>query len=132
MAALTEKEIKGIIWRDISVQKMANGQFVLILICEEKEQAKRLIDALHDNPFNLKIFISKSGNYILNLEFSNSEFAIGYDTERTKEDYPPLVWLTNHLVKNITTGVWIGETPEGNRISWYDLNVKELVSVSLN
>ena len=40
MAILTEKEFKGIIWRDVSIQKMANNQFVLILICEEKSQAK--------------------------------------------------------------------------------------------
>jgi hypothetical protein len=132
MAILKENEIKGKIWRDISIQKMANGQFVLILICEEKDQAKRLLKVLHENPFDLKIFVNKLGCYILNLEFLNSDFAIGYNTERTKDDYPPLVWLTNHLVKNITTGIWAGETQKGNRISWYDLNVKELGSISLN
>lgn len=129
---LTEKEIVGILWRDISIQKMANDRFVLILICKQKDQAKRLLEALHNNPFSLEIFINKLRHYTLRIEFLNFEFYIKYDTERTKENYPPLVWLTNHLVKYITTGIWQSETAEGNRICWYDLNVKELETISLN
>lgn len=130
---ITEDDLKSILWEDISIQDNPQYGKVLILICGNKVQAIKLLQMLHENAFNLKIGIdSKSKRYHLALSFSNSEYAIGCDTGKTEKQYPPLGWLKKQMIKSITTGIWTGETPDGFRISWYDLNFKSLEGININ
>ena len=128
MSKLKEKDIQSIIWRDISIQKDSVGNNVLILICEEKKQSQRLLQTLHDNLFKLGVYIKKSGEYQLRIEFENSDYIMGYDTERTAETYPPLKLLSTQQVTYITTGIWTGVTEDGFRMSWHSLHFKPLSS----
>lgn len=131
--AITEVDLKRVIWDDISVQQTATGAKILILICKTKKQAATLLKMLHENAFDLQVSINeKTKRYHLALSFSDSEYGIGCDTGKTEKQYPPLGWLKNNSVKFVTTGIWSGTTPDGFRISWYDLNFKELKGISLN
>lgn len=130
MAKITEDDLKKILWRDISIQTTEKGH-VLILVCETREQSDLLNTMLHKNGFELKISINKNKEYVLSLLFDESDYGIGYNTERTDKDYPPLKWLRNQQVKLITTGIWLENTPQGRKY-WYHTTFKELEGVVLN
>lgn len=133
MAQITENDLKGILWEDISIQETAERQKILILICKDKEQGERLLDMLHKNAFSIKISIDKeTKRYIIALLFSNSEYGIGCDTGKTEKQYPPLKWIKQNLITYITTGIWMGKTPEGNKISWFRKDFKSLESININ
>ncbi|MEO6254709.1 MAG: hypothetical protein ABIO79_15460 [Ferruginibacter sp.] len=133
MNKITEDDLKGLLWRDISIQKLENGETVLILVCETAEQSDKLMSVIKANSFALKIFIKKpSNNYLLSLEFYKSEYGIMYDTERTDIIYPPLKWLKDNQVANITTGIWHGTNSEGHHSYQFRRDVHPLGRVMLN
>lgn len=133
MGKIKKADLEKLLWRDISIQKLKSGVSIIILIFESKNEGELLLKMLHNNAFSLKAFInSKTKNYILSLEFTDSEYGIKYDTERTEETYPALKWLKDNTVKYITTGIWLEPTTDGFKRSWYRTDFKELGSVSLN
>ena len=120
------KKLKEINWKDISIQKIINNEIVLILICESIEQANSLMNILNSNSFELETMIGKKSKcYFLNLKFSNCE--LKYNTNCTKENYPPIEWLGNALVKYISCGIWLK-----NGDAWYRDDLKILGKIILN
>src|SRR5882757_2716703 len=120
MAKIKKSDLDKLTWRDISIQKLTNNTSLLILIFESKNEGEVLLKMLHNNTFSLKAFIDKStGNYILSLEFAESDYALHYDTERNETSYPPLKWIKEKTIKYITTGIWLEPTPDGFRRSWH-------------
>lgn len=127
MTKITDQDLKSILWKDISIQKLPNGQHILILICDTTDQSNRLMDMLKNNEFDLNITINKDKHYILSLAFLNSEYTIGYNTNETKENYPPLDWLAKSLVKYISTGIWVSKG-----FSEYRQDIHPLDSINMN
>ena len=133
MGKIKKADLEKLTWRDISIQKLKSGVSIIILIFETKHEGELLLKMLHNNAFSLRAFIDMSTkNYILSLEFSDSEYGIRYDTERTEVTYPPLKWIKDNEVKYITTGIWLEPTQDGFRQSWHRTDFKELGSVNLN
>jgi hypothetical protein len=125
-ATVTEKDLQDVQWSDFSLQVLANGKQGLILICHEEKGARKLLELLKSNAFDLKVFQDeKNGNYSFVLEFIDSEITMKFNTERSEKNYPPLSKLKTGEVKYITTGVWIGRTAEGRQCV-YDPNAMRL------
>jgi hypothetical protein len=123
MAKIKKSDLENLPWNDISIQKNANGDYILILVTPNENDASNLYDLIVTNSFDLLVLIDKTKNtYSINLEFLNSDYVIGYDTARTADSYPPLKWLSNAQVKYITTGYW-GVPQNGVKICNYNPNI---------
>ena len=125
-STISEKELTDALFYDFSIQTLPNGNDFLILICKEKVVSRKLLDILHQNAFDLKIFIDeKTSKYSLDFHFIDSELAFKFDTEKNEATYPPLQKLKNSQIKFITTGVWTGRSEQG-RTCEYDHQLKRL------
>jgi len=123
MVKITKSDLEKINWSDISIQKNTDGDNILILVTPNENDANRLYNLITANSFNLLVLIDKTKNtYSINLEFLESDYAAGYNTERTADDYPPLKWLSNAQVNYITTGYWAG-SKDGVKICNYNSNI---------
>ncbi len=107
MTKITEKDLNGILWNNFSIQESTTDDYILVLICDSRDQSKKLMELLKNNAFALEITINKQNQYILKLAFIESEYAITYNTETTKKEYPLLEFLEKSLVGYISTGIWL-------------------------
>ena len=119
---LGEETVNKNSWKQIRILKMENGESVLIFIRETSEQANELVDFFieHGN-FSLKVFIDENKRFYFTIQFEGDEDGIEFHTGKTKEDYPPLGWLQNGLVKYFSAG-YIGE---GKQV-FYNQRIQEL------
>jgi hypothetical protein len=125
-ATITEKDLQDLQWYDFSLQVLANGKQGLILICQEEQGARKLLELLKANAFDLKVFQDeKNGNYSFMLEFVDSGITVKYDSKANEKNYPPLSKLKTGEVKYITTGIWTGKSVQG-KLCQYDPNAMRL------
>lgn len=111
--SITEEELNEIHCYDISIQTLPDGKDLLILICETKEGSTKLIELLHQNPFDLKVSIEAGGNYSLVCDFIYSDIVFKLETDRNDKNYPPLKKLRDNRIRFITTGIWTGKSAQG-------------------
>lgn len=116
---IRESDLEKVGWRDISILLQPGNKYILVLVCETREQSDFFHNLITSNPFDLKILINAKNHYQLILQFLESDYTLGYDTERSVKDYPPLEWLKKSLVEYITTGIWLEDTGAGKGI-WYN------------
>lgn len=110
---ITEEELNEVHCYDISIQTLPDGKDFLILICETKEGSNKLVELLHQNPFDLKVSIETNGDYSLILDFIDSDFGFKLETDRNEKNYPPLIKLKSNQIQFITTGIWTGKSAQG-------------------
>lgn len=80
-------------------------KIVLTLQCSSKEIADKLHSILLVNLFKLDVRISPQGVYSVEIVFTEHEdLVLGINTGYTKDEYPPLQFLSNQQVNFITTG----------------------------
>lgn len=114
-AAITEVQLAAIKCKDISVLTLPDGEDLLVLICETKDDSNRLSDLINNNAFNLGVSIEADGHYAISIEFLASDFILKLVTSRTEDNYPPVKKLKNNGITFITAGVREGRNVEYNQ-----------------
>jgi hypothetical protein len=123
---LTEKDLHDAQCYDFSIQTLQGGMDVLIMVCNEKKAAGKLLDIFKSNSFDLKTAIDEvTGIYSLVFEFIDTDLAFKYDTGKSEENYPPLRKLKENSIKFITTGVW-GTMSSKGKLCEYDPRLMRL------
>jgi len=102
---IQEKELKEIVWDEISIQRW-DDKTVLLLVCQDEKSASDLHFIISTNPYDIDIHIGKDKNYIITLNFLNTDHALRFESSRTEQNYPPATWLKNGQVTHITTALW--------------------------
>ncbi len=124
--SITMEELNEVQCYDVSIQTLPDGGDFLILICKEKEGSNKLIKLLHQNAFDVKIFINEpSGDYSLVFEFINSDIAFRLETGKNESNYPPIKKLKDNQIKFITTGIWT-DLPSKGRSCEYNVQLFRL------
>lgn len=107
--------LEQIRWNGISIQTDPDGKNALILICETKNNADIFYNLLENIKYKItKRFYSDTGIYGLLISFIGTEYAIGCDTKKTLENYPPIKLLIDGLVDYMTTGTFFRYTENGD------------------
>lgn len=122
---MDDKEIEYILenagWEAISIQKDKNDKTVLILVCSSKSSADNLLRLLQTEDYNLMVKENPTSKVCeILIEFLNRHFAIGCDTGRTINDYPPLVHLYKEEIEYMTTGTFLGHYENGDALYFYN------------
>lgn len=116
---ITQEILKELSIVDISIRDEYGLDF-LILISETKEMATMVHKFLKKHFRALLISINQeTENYILTIEFKNSDFNLVFQTDRNEESYPPLTKLKNSKINALTTGLW-GEISEKGKMVYFN------------
>lgn len=104
---LRHEHFSGIVWNDISIQKIDEHDKLLVLICETNEQSKKLYHIITTYPYDMKLYFNNEKELIIRLDFIETDFYIELNTQRKEELYYPIGWLRTGLVNYITAGNWL-------------------------
>ncbi len=114
MIKIPEYELREMEWKDISIINDADGNKMLILICEDNITKIKLYHALSTKIYRTLIFIEEDKTYTISIEFELADRAIKVNTGLTSVAYPPLIDLNTGNVNKITAGVWVTYPTESN------------------
>lgn len=117
-----KKILESLKWEDFSIMTTKEHGSILVLICNNIEEAEKLYSIITKMPFNLNIIKNEEEpSTKLELELLNTEYNFGLKSPRTTESYPPLKLLYNKQVTGITCGV-----DEGKGRILYNPNIHPL------
>lgn len=126
---IKQKDIEEVLWKDISIQKLPSGVGVFILIYEDKQTARKMLDYIHKYAFDIRLYVDKiTKEYRITLEFIDFQVGVNYETAETSETYPPLLWLNTAQVRYITTGIWLEDKKTWSYTDYHDIQS----AISLN
>ena len=106
---LIQKDLQGIVWNDISIQQLNEHDKLLVFICENNEQAKKLYKILSVTNCDIRVRFDNDKNCIIELYFIDDEFGLILKTDRQEDWYYPIGWLRSNLVNYFTAGHWLDE-----------------------
>ena len=128
---ITKEILEEVMITDISIQTIPEGQDLLILICHDKESSRKLQKIISDNPYDLRVYVDETtGNYTINIEFIESEYAMEFVTGKNETSYPPIQKLRDKKITFITTGEWTGNSEQG-RMCNYNLPLLRLGELNI-
>jgi hypothetical protein len=107
---LRQEHFSGVVWNDISIQKIDDHDKLLILICENNEQSVKLYHIITSYSYDIKLSFNTEKELIVRLDFINTEFYIELNTHRKEEIYYPIGWLRGGLVNYVTAGHWLNDS----------------------
>lgn len=133
---MNKEEIKSLLstsdWYDISIQKNAIGEVVLILVCRNDKQVDDFYSLLSTEGFTYRGFAKdKSDKYVLRLYFGD-DIIMHCTTTRTIADYPQLLWVEQGLAELITAGMFIGVNESGMSLYSYKAPFSHANRINLN
>lgn len=120
-------QLNELLWQDVSILQLEDQQIVLILLCKNQDIADRLYEFIKTHKYKVSVGITNKKTYKIALEFLDTDYGIGYDTERTADQYPPFKWLASGQVKSLTTGIRLED-----RSLWWNTDYLRMDVPSLN
>lgn len=106
---INQKELEKFLWKDFAIAKINDGDaIVIILMYNSLEIGNKFFEEiLSKNEFTLKAAKHpESLKYRFTIDFVNTDYFIGFDTDLTANDYPPLEWLGLGTPTYLTNGKW--------------------------
>jgi len=94
-------------YKNISIVQEGDN-FILIFIFGTQEVADTFLKVIKTNEFKIQVLINEATQkYSLKIIFDEYSYLI--DTNRTKEKYPPLGWLSQSKINFVAVGTWIDD-----------------------
>ena len=96
-------------WKDFRVlkHKIIKDNFIIVLFCKDKESCVHFMQLLINNTYRLSLFDYPTYKFFITFNNSDKELFIEFDKPANdlKEK------LQNGMIKYITTGYFMNETP---------------------
>jgi hypothetical protein len=102
---MKEKDLEGVKIMGIHMMSQEDKK-IIMFDTFDKESSEKLYKLLTENTIRISALIDKEQKYSVAVEFTDIDFGFVHPTGFTKDEYPPLTWLSNQQVTHLTTGYW--------------------------
>jgi hypothetical protein len=92
-------------FNDIAILQLPDNRYLLILLCEQMEGAKKLHKIIKSNKFETLLNIKNDKTFDFWITFTNTKFEIKQEINLTAEEFPDILQIANSNISFMTAGV---------------------------